>query len=136
MLDFLRVHLELCPRKSVVVQEKHSEMFCGGPGDDARFPYRDAIGNLMHLMIGTRVDIAFAVETLVQFCQSPAQEHWMAVKHLLMYVRGTRDHGILYDSQGGLILEGYFDAVWGGVRSRKSTSDLLFKLGGGAVRLC
>eukprot|EP00171_Calliarthron_tuberculosum_P023532 IDg23532t1 len=35
-------------------------------------PYRQAIGSLMYLSLGTRPDIAFAVNRLAQFCESPS----------------------------------------------------------------
>lgn len=136
-----RFALSECVPEVVPLQEcRHPENRLGmisGSGDDARFPYRMAIGTLMYLMICTRPDIAFAVGKLAQFGEQPAQEHWVAVKHLLKYVAGTKHHCILYDGQGDLTLKGYCDADWGGdVRRRKSTSGCLFKLGGGAVSWC
>jgi hypothetical protein len=34
-------------------------------------PYREAIGSLMYLMVGTRPDIAFAVSRMAQYVESP-----------------------------------------------------------------
>lgn len=53
-------------------------------------PYRQAIGSLMFLMIGTRLDIAFAVGFLSKFAESPLEPHWTAVKRVFRYISGTR----------------------------------------------
>lgn len=43
----------------------------------------------MYLMIETRPELAFSVGKLSQFCKSPTQDHWSAVKRLMRYVRST-----------------------------------------------
>ncbi len=97
-------------------------------------PYRQAIGSLMYLMIGSRPDIAFAVGRLSQHAEHPSHEHWVSVKRVFRYINGTRDFGILYDGNRPLVTEGYADADWAGCReSRKSTSGNIFLVAGGAV---
>ncbi len=98
------------------------------------FPYRQAIGSLMYLMIGSRPDIAFAIGKLSQHAENPSQENWVAVKRIFRYINGTKDFGILYDGKESLITEGHADADWAGCRmTRKSTSGNIFLLAGGAV---
>ena len=60
-------------------------------------PYREAIGSLMYLMIGSRPDIAFAVSKLAQKSENPNMNDWKAVKRLLRYIFGSKDNGILLD---------------------------------------
>ena len=43
-------------------------------------PYQEVVGLLMHLAIGMRPDIAFAVSTVAQFSSDPGLTHWEAVK--------------------------------------------------------
>ena len=43
-------------------------------------PYQAAIGSLLYAAIFTRPDIAYAVQTLAQFCSNPGPTHWQAVK--------------------------------------------------------
>lgn len=43
----------------------------------------------------TRPDIAYAVNKLSQFMHCPTNEHWLAVKRILRYLRGTLTHGII-----------------------------------------
>ena len=52
----------------------------------ATVPYRQAVGSLMHAMIGTRPDICFAVGAVSKFMSDPGKEHWTAVKRILRYL--------------------------------------------------
>ena len=54
--------------------------------------YRALIGNLQYLSI-TRPNVAFAVNKLAQYMQSPTDDHWNALKRLLRYLVGTIDYG-------------------------------------------
>ena len=97
-------------------------------------PYRQAIGSLMYLMIGSRPDLAFAVRKLSQHSENPSHENWIAVKRVFRYINGTKDFGILYNGNRSLLTAGYADADWGGCRlTRKSTSGNIFLVAGGAV---
>jgi Reverse transcriptase (RNA-dependent DNA polymerase) len=62
----------------------------------AQFPYRQVVGKLLYLSIATRPDISYAVGVLCRFLKNPGKEHWAAVKHLLRYVKGTKDLKLIY----------------------------------------
>ncbi len=97
-------------------------------------PYRQAIGSLMYLIIGSRPNLTFAVGKLSQHSESPSHENWIAVKRVFRYINGTKDFGILYNGNKSLRTTGYADADWGGCRlTRKSTSGNIFLVAGGAV---
>ena len=97
-------------------------------------PYRQAIGSLMFLMVGSRPDIAFSVCYLAKFCESPLEQHWLAVKRVLRYISGTRKVGLTFGKGKTTTVTGYSDADWGGCKTtRKSTSGFVFLMAGGAV---
>ncbi len=97
-------------------------------------PYRQAIGSLMYLLIGSRPDLAFAVGKLSRYSEKPSQENWIVVKRIFRYISGTKNYGILYDGNRTLITEGFSNADWAGCRvTRKSTSGIVFLVAGGAV---
>jgi len=73
-------------------------------------PYAVAIGSLMYASVGSRPDISFAVQTLSQFTSRPSQTHWTAIKHVMRYLKATRDLGLIYGASGNLALTGYSDA--------------------------
>jgi hypothetical protein len=90
--------------------------------------YRRLIGSLMYL-VNTRPDISFVVNSLSQFMVDPRRVHWIAVKHLLSYLRGTMEYRLLYEHSGGVRLAGFTDAVWDGcAEDRKSTSGCCFNI--------
>lgn len=98
--------------------------------------YRAAIGSLMYAAIGTRPDLAFAVQKLAQFSHAPSNEHWTAVKRVFRYLKGTLDLGIVYSGTDAapITVRGYSDADWATDRmDRKSISGYVFLLGGGAI---
>ena len=88
----------------------------------------------MYLATCTRPDIAYAVGTLARFCSKPNQSHWTAAKHVLRYLRGTSNFGILFGGNDTCAPVGYSDADWAGViEDRKSTSGYIFCIAGGPV---
>ena len=93
--------------------------------------YRSLVGSLRYL-VHTRPDIAFAVGYVSRFMEKPRQEHLVAVKHLLRYIAGTTEYGLVYPklSSGDNNLIGYSDSDMGGdIDERKCTAGVLFFLG-------
>jgi hypothetical protein len=93
--------------------------------------YRSLVGSLRYL-VHTRPDISFAVGYVSRFMEKPRLEHFAAVKHLLRYIAGTVDYGIVYpkcsDSCNKLV--GYSNSDLGGdVDDRKSTTGVIFFMG-------
>jgi len=101
---------------------------------DESLPYREAVGSLMYLMVGTRPDLAFAVSKLSCFVSGYGKEHWEAVKRVLRYVKGSVDKGLVYNKSESGILQGFSDADWAGdYETRRSTTGFMFIFGGAAV---
>ena len=96
--------------------------------------YQSAVGSLMYLATRTRPDIAFAVGMCARFSAEPLSQHWMAVKRILRYLKGTIHLGLMYEQTTNNELTGYSDADWAGdLNDRKSTSGYVFILNGAAV---
>jgi hypothetical protein len=93
--------------------------------------YRSLVGSLRYL-VHTRPDISFAMGYVSRFMERPRQEHLAAVKHLLRYIAGTVEFGIVYPklSNGDNQLTGYSDSDFGGdADDRKSTTGVIFFMG-------
>ena len=87
----------------------------------------------MYAMLCMRPDICYAVGIVSRYQSNPGMGHWIAVKHILKYLRRTRDYMLLYSS-GELNPIGFSDSDFQSDKdSRKSTSRSIFTLGGGAV---
>lgn len=103
------------------------------------FPFREAVGSLMYAMVCTRPDIAYAVNQVAQFCNSPKRVHWEAVKRIFAYLKGTADYGITFSSykQGQNVLVSYSDSDYAGdVSTRRSTTGYILMLNNGPVTWC
>ena len=58
--------------------------------------YAQIIGSLMYLANCTKLDIAYAIGRLSSYTQSPNQDHWVAIRRVLKYLRGTSDYYLYY----------------------------------------
>ena len=94
--------------------------------------YQHLVGSLMYAMLGTRPDIAFAVQQLSQFNADPSITHMIAAKRVIRYLQGTKSLGITYSCQGEL--HGYADSDFAGdIDDAKSTGGYTFLMGNGAI---
>ena len=86
--------------------------------------------NLYMQMIGSRLDICLAVNTLSYDLGNPRLVHLTTGKHILKYQEGTLDYSLLLGADCGFGLVGFTDSDWvGSVTNRKSTSGCCFSLG-------
>ncbi|XP_040930170.1 secreted RxLR effector protein 161-like [Gossypium hirsutum] len=62
--------------------------------------------------------------------EKPKQDHLIATKRIMRYIKGTMDHGLFYTHSQSLKLVGYSDSDYGGdLDDCKSTSGYLFYIG-------
>ena len=115
-------HVPMEPRLKL---SKRSE----APAVDAT-EYRSVVGSLRYL-INTRPDLAYSVGYVSRFMEAPTMEHWTAVKHILRYIKGTTNFGIVYSKEKEEVkLLGYSDSdMAGDIDDRKSTSGVAYFLG-------
>jgi hypothetical protein len=98
------------------------------------YPYREAIGSLMYLMLCTRPDIANALGCVAKYCDGYDQSHWIAVKRIIRYLNTTKDLKLTYGIGPEIGLECYADASWGDdLNTRRSTTGYLTKLDGNII---
>eukprot|EP00253_Pinus_taeda_P026187 PITA_26187 len=94
------------------------------------------IGSLTYLAY-TRPNICYAVNTLSQFMVESKRAHWAVAKHVLRYIQGTIEHGLLYTRGNDIRLSGFIDADWAGSSvDRKSTTAYCFNIGSGMTSWC
>lgn len=105
--------------------------------EPSSYPYRELIGSLMYLAVGTRPDIAHAVAVASRFLEKPTVVHERAAKRILKYINKTLNFGILYLSSEINELNAYSDADYAGdVDTRRSTSGSAFMFGSGIISWC
>ncbi|XP_024195566.1 uncharacterized mitochondrial protein AtMg00810-like [Rosa chinensis] len=95
--------------------------------------YRSIVGALQYLTF-TRLDIAYAVNTICQFLTTATDIHFGVVKRILRYLHGTAHKGLFYNSANALnnvvCVKAFCDAYWAGeVIQRRSTTGFVVYLG-------
>ncbi|XP_071939680.1 secreted RxLR effector protein 161-like [Coffea arabica] len=96
----------------------------------AKVPYSSAVGSWMYAMVCIRPDLAYAVSVISRFMANPGKEHWLAVKRIFRYLRGTSDVGLIYRGDTECLVTGYSNSDYAGdVDSRMSMTDYVFNLG-------
>ena len=115
---------------------KGVEISTTGKADEVqKFPYRQAVGAVMYLMLGTRPNLAYSVRFISRSLENPTQEDFVRVKRVFRYIAGTLDLGIVYSSnvdQG--VLDVYSDADFGGCTTTgRSTSGVIVGYSRGAI---
>ena len=93
--------LDMCPK----LPEEKEKM--------SKIPYSRAIGSLMYAMLCTCPNICYVVGLASRFQSNPGIKHWMAVKRILRYLKGTIDYVLCYQGRD-LPTIGYTDTDWGG----------------------
>jgi len=119
--NHFKVSKELCPKT-----QEDMDYMC-------KVPYASAIGSLMYAMVCTRPDIAHAVGVVSRYMNNLGKEHWMAVKWILRYLKGTTNQALCFGGSN-ISLPGYVDADMAGDRdNRRSTTRYVFTVGGTTV---
>ena len=100
----------------------------------SNYSYQSAVGCLLYLSVATRPDITYAVSNVARFCAKPTNQHWVAVKRIIRYLKGTQQYRLLYSKSNSNNCVGFSDTDWGGdLDDRKSTSGYMFQVGGTAI---
>ena len=88
---------------------------------------RSAVGILLYLSADL-VECQFTIRHLAQYMSKPTEKAWVELKHLIQYLRGCTEHGLLlhfrsdFDTQF-LVLKVYTDSDWAANKgTRKSVS--------------
>ena len=64
-----------------------------------KVPYASTVGSLMYVMLCMRPDICYIVGIVSRYQSNPGPNHWVAVKHILKYLKRTRDYIIMYSGE-------------------------------------
>ena len=123
-----RFNMTDCKPRATPSEQKMDWSCDSNPADERK--YREAVGSLIYLMMCTRPDICWIITKLSQHLSNPLECHWLAVKHVFRYLKGTIDHELVYRKSGeDLSVIGYSDADWASnPDDRRSISGYCFSL--------
>eukprot|EP00253_Pinus_taeda_P020970 PITA_20970 len=105
---------------------KLSKEMCSKTQEDMEYiskvTYASAVGSLLYAMVCIRPDIAHAVGVVSRYMNNPRKEHWVAVKWILRYLKGTTNQALCFGGSN-ISLQGYVDAdMAGDIDNRRSTT--------------
>lgn len=95
--------------------------------------YYAAVGMLNFLAIQTQPDISFSVSYLACFNSCHNKSHWLAVKNLLHFFKGTINTGLTFGEHKAQnrTVEGYANSDYAGdVETRRSITGFIFYVKG------
>ena len=102
-----------------------------------KIPYSNIVGSIMYTMICTRPDLSHAISVASRFMANPGMEHWQALKWILIYMKGTREYGIMFKrckERDKEPLVGFCDSDYAvSIDTRKSQTWYVFCLFGSVV---
>ena len=102
--------------------------------DDGPIPYQEAVGCLLFITQATRPDILHAVHYVSRFNNCYCRAHWLAVKRIMRYLKGTTDYRLRFTSKRDSSLVGFVDADWAtDTDTRCSVTGYVFTLYGGNI---
>ena len=91
--------------------------------------YTSMIGKLQYVVC-SRPDIALAIGIVARFSTNPRENHLMAIKRIMRYLKGTKYFGLYYKDNKFFDLRAYIAVDWAGnIDDRKNTSGEAFLLG-------
>lgn len=114
--------------------ENRLKLPSGTEKDQIAKPYRE-IGCLTYATMTTRPDLAAAVNFLSQFQSCPNEIHWVHLRRILRYIKGSIDFGLTYRrNKTSPMIEVFSDADWANnLSNRRSVNGCLFKVFGSTV---
>jgi len=94
-----------------------------GAAMEENWEYASIIGMLMYLANNTRPDIAHAVHACARYTHNPKKSHATAVKHILRYLQGTKEKGMIIRPNHIHGLDCYVDSDFAGNYSTYPDQD-------------
>ena len=86
--------------------------------------YRSIVGMLLYLAGSTRPDISYAVHQCTRLSHQPKSSHDIGVKHIVRYLKGTRDKGLIMKPiSKNLKLDLFADADFAGLFASEDKMD-------------
>ena len=58
--------------------------------------YASTVGSFIYVMLCTKPNICYSVGIVSRYQFNPSREHWTAMKHILKYIRRTREYILVY----------------------------------------
>jgi hypothetical protein len=97
------------------------------------WPYKEVLGKLMYLMLGSRPDLCYAISYFSRYSTNFTSQHWKGLLNVIGYLGTTKDY--LLELGGNKVsLSGGSDSSYGSLLEKgHSISGCYFKLGNSLI---
>ncbi|KXJ70053.1 hypothetical protein RP20_CCG025001 [Aedes albopictus] len=112
--------------------EPHLKLQKGEESERTDKPYRELVGCLIYVTLASRPDLAASVNYMSQYQSCPTETHWVHLKRILRYVKGTLNLALEFrGNDREAALSAFSDADWANdVNDRRSVTGYMFKIYG------
>lgn len=111
-----------------------------GAQADFKVPYKEVLGSLMYLMLGTRPDLCFTVSYFGRFQNNYNNNHWKHLKNVIRYLSYTNELGLIYNKlaqNDQVSVQAYADSDFASdINDRKSVSGYVILCNNKVVNWC
>jgi hypothetical protein len=95
--------------------------------------YRSITAKLQFGSTWVRCDTAYPTSQLARFCASAGRSHWAALHHLMGYLSANPSFKLHFRAGGSSRLDGFADADWGNIETRRSTTGMMARYNKGLI---
>ena len=113
----------MAPRQTSALSTNILRCDATAPPFDARFNYREVVGEINFLGKSTRTDITYMMHQCARFSKYPRAYHGDAIIHLVKYLKATITQGIMIDPEGYKSFEVYVDTRFCGNWHRHTSGN-------------
>ena len=96
--------------------------------------FQSLMGTLLYACLGSRPDIAFAINRLGKYNANPSEKHYDYLRYVVRYLKGTSHYRLRYNGASNDGLLSFSDSDWAEDRDdRHSQTGFIFMMAGGAI---
>jgi transposase InsO family protein len=125
-------HFQMSDCKTSKIPIQHKLNLKQNENFDCNLPYKQLIGSLMYLMLGTRPDLCYAISYFSQFQNNYNVEHWKHLKNTLRYLKETENLSLKFvksNYQKQMNMSAFVDSDFASnINDRKSVTGYIIKL--------
>lgn len=102
--------------------------------ENISYPFREAVGSLMFIMVVSRPDLSYVIGLLSRKLDKPSNDDILLIKRVFRYLQGSKSLVLCLGGCANVSLVSFVDADWAGdLIDRKSTSGYVLQVGAGSI---
>nr|PNR58443.1 hypothetical protein PHYPA_005438 [Physcomitrium patens] len=126
-------HIGIPLEANLKLMKLTDEEFDEVKGQIQGIPYKAVVCSLMYAMVGTRMELAYAVSVMSQHISKAGPIYSVTIKRIMKYLKDTLNFKLCLGCDN-ITLHGYYNADWvGDANDKRSTMGYMFFVGMGVI---